>query len=151
MGTRASNLFFRVISVTIAVLGVSKLYLSMSDEPQLRIDDPVFQYLSLRQSTFIASTIELISGYYLFTNSSNYIRSVVVFWLAGVFLCYKIIIVVFNLPRPCKCLGIIHNLLGMSSHFSELVTWILIAIMLIGSATVFFRKQDNIAANAFIK
>ena len=104
----------------------------------LTVVDPIvgipFKYLML------AAVAELpIAAVCLFAKA-NRLATVLVAWLASIFLVYRLGLWWIGWKKPCGCLGNLTDTLGISPHTADVIIKGLLAYLLIGSYGLLIRE-----------
>jgi hypothetical protein len=133
---------FWAVGIVLTLLAVSKILLVLSTEPQLNKPDPVFQFLSLRHTSFIAALIEIAGASVSFLLSDPGRRAIALIWITSIFIIYRSLLYIFDLPQLCSCLGILERQFGLSNRLSGIIGW---SILITGFLFGIFVLKDRIS------
>lgn len=129
--------FLIAAGVILGITGFAKLFTVTGETTLLAVSDPIFG-MPFGTLMVIVGLVELvIAGFCLFS-SLNTLSTLMVAWIASVFLAYRMGLRVVDWQRPCGCLGNLTDVLGMSPQAAEWLSVGLLGFLLIGSYTFLF-------------
>lgn len=133
--------YTRVICLLLGVAAIGKLVGVLSEDGLLSKKDPVFLFLTLRQSWFFAAIIELYVIQILLRESRVANQMCALLGLSGAFILYRIGKEITAPTEPCSCWGALSKVLVQHVELLELMSLCLTLSMLV-VPVVFFCKLD---------
>jgi hypothetical protein len=123
----------------LGLTGLAKVWSAFGDVKLLTVPDPITG-LSFRTMLLLAAVAELpIAAVCLFAKA-NRLATVLVAWLASIFLVYRLGLWWIGWKKPCGCLGNLTDTLGISPHTADVIIKGLLAYLLIGSYGLLIRE-----------
>ncbi len=120
------NNYFIFIRITLLFCAAGKMISVLSNSPLLSRNDPLFEFFTLRHVFFIAVLLECAVAYFLWTVKTVCDRAILVLWLSGLFLSYRLGLLLIGYTGPCQCLGYWSDNIGLSH---KTVSWLLTALL----------------------
>ncbi|MCX8009304.1 MAG: hypothetical protein N3A54_06460 [Patescibacteria group bacterium] len=111
--------YYCKISVYILIFsGIAKLLFSMQEDKFLTNIHPLFHIFTNRQVFGLVGFLELILATLISIESSELLKTSIIFWLSAMFVSYRTILRFIGYKGPCNCLGNIKELINLSDYLS---------------------------------
>jgi hypothetical protein len=123
-----------VVSFAIKVISICQ------ETKILGVQDPLFFFLSTRQVVAIAALVEAVGLALVVTARTAMQKALVLFWLVGIFACYRICLVVVGYHGTCPCFGSLAEWLGLSTSQSNAASIIVLAYLGSGASLILLRR-----------
>jgi len=144
---RCSRRFLLISAIIFLITGLAKIISAMGTQPVLTVPDPIFA-LSFHNLFIIAGSVELIIAFVCFITKSVMFKLALVFWIATVFAAYRIGLYLIGWHRPCGCLGLLSDQIGIAPQTADLLMRAVLAVLLIGSSSlILWSKTTRLPVN----
>ncbi len=137
--------FFIGGSVAIlALTTLAKLISTIQQTPILMLADPVFPFLSMRQSLLGAAALEFAVVALILSASNGMIQLTAIAWLSTLFLTYRLALFLVAAPHGfCPCLGTIGGWIGVSDRTLSNISFALAVSLFVGSVCLLLTGSES--------
>ena len=138
--------YLRITCLIRCVTAIIKMIGCFSNKIILDLHDPLFVHFSMRGMLLFAATLELTVAMAILCERSTIKALRYIFWLANIFLLYRLGLHMLGGTGPCACLSF---WLPISSSVTNVITRTMLYFMIIGSSAGLIMKYIPMVSKRF--
>jgi len=139
--------FFKSTAGLLIATACAKLISSAARSQLLNIVDPVFP-LSYKRLLLVIGSLELLAAVVICFLKNPTLKHIVIIWLAGCFLSYRLATYLSGSSHFCPCLGTLGQWTGMNQNIINGALYSIIGYLLLGSSWFMFHRARANSSDA---
>ncbi len=104
MNDTLRQVYLRSCGLILLLASVAKLYSTTGNAKVLDIPEALLP-MSIRQALWLVGAVELLIALYVWRGRSDFTKLVMIAWLGGNFILYRVAALLLTVGKPCPCLG----------------------------------------------
>jgi hypothetical protein len=143
MRFRLAKLFIYSAGILLLITGAAKIITGFGGANVLALPDPIFK-IQFRYVFWIVGSIEIVIAYICFLGKSQRLKIGIIAWLTTCFIFYRIGLHLVYYSKPCSCLGMMTEALGIQPELAASILKAILCYLLIGSyGSLLFTFKSN--------
>ena len=118
----------------------AKLFSATGSAPILDFPDPLIGFAN-RQVLVLVGAIELAVVGLLLSPVPLRVKHLILAWISGNFLAYRVAFYSLNIGKPCPCLGTLTERLGLPASLVDWILWVIVLYLLAGSVFLLIQRR----------
>lgn len=135
-GRRWEESYFLLVIYSLSVTATFKLISAFGTITALSLPNPLFG-IREKDVLLITALVELFVAAFLYFSAHSARRFLMLLWLGGCFLIYRLLILVIAPGHRCGCLGTINEWLNVDTKWIERIPLFILACFLTGPIVYF--------------